>query len=76
MTHTPTPTDIAGAIKGRLREAGISQTAVADALGIDRSALNRRLNGHQPITSTDLLALAELLNVSVAALVTAGGEAA
>lgn len=76
MTHTPPriSAPIAEAIKGRLREAGISHETAADALGIERATLNRRLNGHRTLTADDLLILADLLSVPVADLM--AGEAA
>ena len=71
MSNTPpTTSQIAAAIKGRLREAGVSHETAAQALGMERATLNRRLNGHYPLTSADLLSLAHLLGVSVADLVT------
>lgn len=71
MTHTPpTAKEIAAAIKGRLREAGVSHAEAAGALGMERATLNRRLNGHRPLTTDDLLVLANLLDTTVQDLTT------
>lgn len=76
MTHTPTAGEIAAGIKDRLRSAGISHDDAAAALGITRSTLNRRLNGHRPLQSTDLLTLAVLLGTTIEDLVTVRTTAA
>ena len=70
MTDTnPTAAGIAAVVKEALRVAGVSHAQAADAIGIERQTLNRRLNGHYPLTSGDLVAIASLLGTTVSALV-------
>jgi len=68
MAYTPTASEIAEAIKNRLRDAGITQQGAADYLGMERATLSRRLNAHQPLTTPDLLGLASLLGTTLADL--------
>jgi len=77
MTNTPTTRKaLAATIKGRLRGAGITDEAAAEALGIERSTLNRKINGLAPLKDVDLLGLAALLGVDMADLFKSDGEAA
>jgi transcriptional regulator with XRE-family HTH domain len=53
------------ALMGRRR---ISQTKLAEHLGINQGTLSKRLRGTQPWTITDLEAVAEFFDVSITAL--------
>lgn len=70
MADTPTPADVAAAVKYRLKKAGVSDAAVAAATGNRRQTVNRKLNGHSLLTSADLVTIAGLLGITVEALVT------
>ena len=52
--------------------ARMTQTAVAKSLGVDQAAVNRRLRGSTPWKVTELLLLADLLDVSLAELLPEG----
>lgn len=66
------PTDaektLGSAIYVRMRDAGVSQEAIGDALGISQSQVSRILSGVRPTTLTELVAIAERLGVKVSVL--------
>lgn len=47
---------------------GITQTAMADALGLDQSALSRKLHGGRPWKASEVFAAARLLGVEAGEL--------
>lgn len=47
---------------------GITQTAMADALGLDQSALSRKLRGGRPWRASEVFAAAALLGVAPGSL--------
>jgi transcriptional regulator with XRE-family HTH domain len=69
MADTQTPADVAATVKHRLKAAGISDAVVATEVGIRRQTINRRLNGHAPLDTRDLVVIAGLLGITVEALV-------
>lgn len=70
MPDTQTPADVAATVKHRLKAAGISDAAVAEARGIRRQTVNRKLNGRTLLDTADLAVIAGLLGITVEALVT------
>ena len=62
------PSPIAVAVRREMRSAHLSQTALATELGISQQAVSDRLRGHTPFTVEQLLTVASLLGVSIAAL--------
>ena len=74
MPDTPTAEDVAATVKRRLRDAGISDAAVAAATGARRQTVNRKLNGRSLLTSADLVVIAGMLGITVQTLVTAPAE--
>jgi transcriptional regulator with XRE-family HTH domain len=61
----------------RLRkERGISQTEVAEALGVDQSAVSKLESGERGMAVAELATIAELLGVSVESLLVEEDEAA
>jgi transcriptional regulator with XRE-family HTH domain len=46
----------------------ITQTQLADALGLAQSAVSRRINGHTDFTADEVGRVADLLGVPVAVL--------
>lgn len=62
---------IAHAIRARLRANGVSQSAVAAALGISQAAVSRRLVGDVPLSLEDLDVIATQLGVGIAELLEA-----
>lgn len=63
MQLTPTSKDVAASVKDAMTERGVSQAALADATGIPRVTLIRRLNGHSSFTVEELANVAEHLQV-------------
>lgn len=75
---TPNDTShrIARAVSAAIKRAGLSENAVATRSGIPQTTLNRRLAGISPLTVIELAAIAEVLGVTVAALITPAEDAA
>ena len=66
------PTDAENAL-GRaiyvyMRDAGVSQEALGDVLGISQSQVSRILNGVRPTTLTELVAIADRLGIKASVL--------
>lgn len=51
-------------IRGKIREASLTQESVAKALEINASTLYRKLDGQSPFTVGEVNKLAKLLNLS------------
>lgn len=74
-TETTFPVRVAGSVAEAISEAGETSTSVADATGIPRSTLRRRLLGSSPFTVAELGLIAghlgttpeQLMSVQVAA---------
>ena len=63
------PSADAGAnTRAEMARRGISQTQVAERLGISQSAVSSRLLGRTPFDVNELVAVAEFLGVPVSAL--------
>ena len=67
---------IARAVSQAIKDAGLSENAVATRSGIPQSTLNRRLSGLTPLTVVELAAIAGVLDVSVARLIAPAEDAA
>lgn len=66
---TPTYTErVAASVRAEMARKQITQTQVAESLGLAQSAVSRRLNGHTEFTGDELGRVAELLGVPVAVL--------
>lgn len=68
---SPTDTDaavaaIAAEVRATLARHKIDQAGVADALGLSRSSVSHRINGHRPFSVPELIAVAELAGVAPA----------
>lgn len=75
--HTDnTSTRISRVVTQMLEQAGVSQKAAAEATGIPRATLIRRLSGHSPFQTTELEAVAALLGVNVSDIVLAAEHVA
>jgi transcriptional regulator with XRE-family HTH domain len=59
---------VAERVRIHLNDAGLSQSAAARQLGISQSSFNRRLIGQVSFRIPELMALAQLLNVTVESL--------
>lgn len=56
---------VASAVSAAIESAGHTQVSIADATGIPRTTLIRRLRGQQPFTIAELDAIANTLGVHV-----------
>ena len=50
--------------KGYCVENGIKQTDIANILGLSKSAVNRKMNGHEPFTLEQVKVLCRHFNIS------------
>lgn len=57
-----------------MKESGVSRNALADQTGIPRPTLNRSLDGHRPLNTDEIEAIAKALDVPLG--VTVGQAAA
>lgn len=55
---------VGGKIKQYLQDNGISQTHVAEKIGMTRLKMNQALNGNRKVYAEELLAICKVLNVS------------
>ena len=62
-----TNADVARRVRGLVAEKRIKQTIIAEALHLSRMATWRRMSGETPFTAGDLITLAKVLDVPVAA---------
>lgn len=58
--------DVAAKIRGAAAEKRVSQAQIANMLHTSRMAVSRRMNGHVPFTSDELIVLSQALGVPVA----------
>ncbi|MGX6508247.1 helix-turn-helix domain-containing protein [Rhodococcus sp. SJ-2] len=56
---------IATAVRAAITTAGLNENAVADATGIPRVTLRRRLNGSVPFNADELVVLARVTGADV-----------
>lgn len=62
-----TNADVARRVRGLAAENKIKQSAMAEALHLSRMATWRRMTGETPFTAADLIAVAVVIGVPVAA---------
>ena len=67
-TKTTFPEQIARSVGAAIEQAGRTSTSVADAIGIPRSTLRRRLIGATPFTVAEIEMVAIHLDMTPAAL--------
>lgn len=63
-------------IKAEMARRGVLQRDVAIALGIDQAGVSNRLTGKSKLSADELVAIAQLLDVSVSVLVGEPAQAA
>lgn len=74
MNTDSTSSRISGVVSRLLSESGVSQKRASEVTGIPRATLLRRLSGVTPFQTTELAALAALLNVNVSDIVLAAEQ--
>ena len=57
--------DLSDRIRARVAETPFTQDALAAAIGLSRSSLSKRLNGHTHWSASELYRLADALGCSV-----------
>lgn len=62
-----TNADVARRVRGLTAETKTKQAAIADALHLSRMATWRRMSGETPFTAADLISIASVIGVPVAA---------
>jgi len=73
MKTNATAASVAGEVRAAMARRRISQTALADALGMSQAAISRRLTGALPFDVAELSAIAEILDVPLASLLSNAG---
>jgi len=69
MQTNVTAVRVAGEVRAAMARRGVSQTALAAALGMSQAAVSRRLRGAIPLDVKELAAIAEILGVPMSVLV-------
>jgi transcriptional regulator with XRE-family HTH domain len=69
MQTNVTAVRVAGEVRAAMARRGVSQTALAGALGMSQAAVSRRLRGAIPLDVKELAAIAEILGVPMSVLV-------
>jgi transcriptional regulator with XRE-family HTH domain len=59
---------VAGAVRAEIARQRCGRAALADAIGVSRATIDRRLAGDQEFTVTELQAAADFLGVSLTKL--------
>lgn len=67
---------LASAVRGRMREAGLTIADTCEATGMSQSTLSRRLNARLPFLLGELGKVASLLGCSIAEIVVEAEESA
>jgi transcriptional regulator with XRE-family HTH domain len=70
-SSTTATSAVAAKVRATMTAKGVSQVSLAEATGIPRVTLIRRLNGHASFTIEELAAIATHLGVDVASLLEA-----
>ncbi|MGW9021295.1 helix-turn-helix domain-containing protein [Leucobacter chromiiresistens] len=60
-----TNADVASLVRGAMAERGVRQSDVAQALGVSRMAVSRRLSGETSFSAEELIVLRDVLGVPV-----------
>jgi predicted transcriptional regulator len=64
--------EVAANIRAELARQKVSQSQVAEVLGVSQAAVSRRLSGALPFELDEIAAVADLLNVRARDLILAG----
>jgi transcriptional regulator with XRE-family HTH domain len=72
MKTNATAASVAGEVRAAMARRRISQTALAEALGMSQAAISRRLTGTIPFDVAELSAIATILGVPLSALLADG----
>lgn len=67
MVNPPT-TSVGANVRAELARRGVSQTALADHLGLSQSGVSKRLRGVIAFDTDEMLAMSDFLDVPVAVL--------
>ena len=70
MDHSPAR-EVADKVAASILRSGCSKSSVSAAVGIPSTTFNRKINGHVEFTFSELLRLAEVLDVAPAMLMPA-----
>lgn len=65
MNHMTAQT-IAAEVRATIARANVPQARIAEALGLTRTQLSRRVNGHVEFSATEISKLADFLEVDPA----------
>lgn len=68
MQSTPLHETVAAEVRAELARRKVSQTQIAMLLGISQAGVSRRLLGQTPMDVNEIAAIAEFLDIPVAAL--------
>ena len=52
-----------GKLRGKMAEVGITQSALANSMGLSRASLSLKMNGKREFTLTELKIIVKLLNI-------------
>lgn len=66
---------VAANVRAEIARAGVSQSSVAEALGISKAGLSRRMNGHLSFRVSELVAICDLIGISPHTLMSSGTSA-
>lgn len=76
MTYAPAPALVGKLARDAIRDAELTQAAVAERLGMSQSQLSRRLAGKLVLDVRELDVIAEMCGVALSDLVPAGRDLA
>lgn len=51
-------------LKSKLKEKGFSISTIAVLIGVHNSLLNKKINGHEPMTVYEAMCIKEILNLT------------
>lgn len=51
-------------LKSKLKEKGFSISTIAVLIGVHNSLLNKKVNGHEPMTVYEAMCIKEILNLT------------
>lgn len=76
VSNTDTDQQVAANVRAELARAGISQSTIADSLGITKSGVSRRMQGRISFRVSELCAIADLIGIPVHVLLAKDNAAA
>lgn len=71
MPSSPTATELAATIRAEMARRAVPQTLVAERLGLSQTAMSRRLRAKVEFTVSELVTIADVLDVDPASLLRA-----